>query len=131
MPNVRKDSDSHPWGWRYPVPGWTNAFEWKGYIPFEQLPFAFNPTQGYIATANNAMVGSDYPYLITSEWDYGYRAQRVVDMIKQKMHLINFTDIKQMQGDNKHLNTEVMIPILLQIPLNNNHLESIRGLLQD
>jgi|GEM_PF-5766799 len=77
------------------------------------------------------MVGSDYPYLITSEWDYGYRAQRVVDMIKQKMHLINFTDIKQMQGDNKHLNTEVMIPILLQIPLNNNHLESIRGLLQD
>src|SRR3990172_1728278 len=40
---------------RLPVPGWTDEFEWQGYIPFEELPSLFNPPQGFIATANNAV----------------------------------------------------------------------------
>lgn len=38
---------------RYPVPGWTDEYEWRSYIDFEQLPKSFNPVQDYIATANN------------------------------------------------------------------------------
>ena len=38
----------------YPVPGWTDDYEWQGYIPFDQLPYAYNPPEGYIASANNA-----------------------------------------------------------------------------
>ncbi len=35
-----------------PVDGSSGDFEWQGFIPFEQLPAAFNPPAGLIVTAN-------------------------------------------------------------------------------
>ena len=114
-----------------PVPGWTDDYEWQGVIPFEELPNSFNPPEGYIATANNAVVGTDYPYLLSSEWDYGFRAQRIVDMIEAAPGLIDIAYIQQMQGDNKNLNAETLLPILLEIPLGDGGLESARSILKD
>ncbi|MFN3307892.1 MAG: penicillin acylase family protein, partial [Anaerolineales bacterium] len=67
---------------RLPVPGWTDEYEWLGTIPFEELPYTLNPPQGYIVTANNRVPPPNYPYLITSDWDYGFRAQRIVELIE-------------------------------------------------
>ncbi|MGZ8803921.1 MAG: penicillin acylase family protein, partial [Microbacterium sp.] len=39
-----------------PQPGWDSAYAWQGYIPFEELPTSYNPPEGYIVTANNAIV---------------------------------------------------------------------------
>lgn len=114
---------------RYPVPGWTDNSEWKGYIPFPQLPFAFNPSGGYIVTANNAVVSPNYPYLITKDWDYGFRAQRIVDTIEAQKASISLSYIQQMQGDNKNLNAATLVPILLKIPLNDDRLERVRNIL--
>jgi penicillin amidase len=60
-----------------PVPGWTSTYGWNGYIPFESLPQSLNPPSGFIVTANNPPVGPDYPYLITGDWDLGYRAAEI------------------------------------------------------
>ncbi|MFB2918021.1 penicillin acylase family protein [Aerosakkonema funiforme] len=114
---------------RYPVPGWTDNYEWKGYLPFSQLPFAFNPSQGYIVTANNAVVGQNYPYSIAQDWDYGFRAKRIVDMIESQKAPISVTYFQQMQGDNKNLNAENLVPILLKIPLNDDRLKRVRNIL--
>ena len=46
-----------------PVPGWTGEYDWQGFIPFDELPYTFNPPNDYVATANNAVVGPDYPYM--------------------------------------------------------------------
>ena len=62
---------------RLPVPGWIEDYEWQGNIPFEELPRAINPQEGYIVTANNKPVGDDYPYYISSEFTPGFRAERV------------------------------------------------------
>ena len=35
-----------------PADGSTGEFEWEGFIPFDQLPTAFNPASGLIVTAN-------------------------------------------------------------------------------
>ncbi|HHJ06877.1 MAG TPA: penicillin acylase family protein, partial [Anaerolineae bacterium] len=51
-----------------PVPGWNDEYQWKGWIPFEDLPHAYNPEKGYIATANNKVVPDEYPYFISAEW---------------------------------------------------------------
>ena len=114
-----------------PVPGWTDDYQWTGYIPFEELPYAYNPPQGYIATANNAVVGPDYPYLITTGWDYGYRARRIVEMIKNAPGAIDSAYIQMMQADNKDLNAETLVPILLQIPLEDANLQEARNLFKD
>ncbi|WP_337884510.1 penicillin acylase family protein [Fischerella thermalis] len=121
---VRRSGDG-----RYPIPGWTDDFEWQEYIPFEKLPTVFNPESGYIVTANNAVIGKDYPYLISSEWDYGFRAQRIVEMIAAKNNSITIADVEKMQADNKNLIAENIVPILLKIPLANSRLEKIQRLL--
>lgn len=44
-----------------PVPGWTDQYEWEGYIPWNELPTTVNPKNGYIATANNKVTTDSYP----------------------------------------------------------------------
>ncbi|WP_426322868.1 penicillin acylase family protein [Microbacterium sp. E-13] len=66
-----------------PQPGWDSSYAWKGYIPFEELPVSYNPTEGYIVTANNAIVASDYRYSLTRDWDYGWRAARIDELIQR------------------------------------------------
>jgi penicillin amidase len=83
-----------------PVPGWTDEYEWTGYIPFEELPYTVNPDEGYIVTANNRVPPFDYPNWITYDWDYGFRAQRIVDMIQNAPGKIDSAYIQQMQGDS-------------------------------
>ena len=114
----------------FPVPGWTDDYEWLGYIPFEQHPYVLNPEQDYIVSANNAVVGMDYPYIITTRWAYGYRAQRIVDMIEQAPGPVTSAYVQQIHGDNKDLNAETLVPILMEIPLNDSRLEAVRELFQ-
>ncbi|MDO9396422.1 MAG: penicillin acylase family protein, partial [Herbiconiux sp.] len=70
-------------GWM-PQPGWDSSYDWTGFIPFEELPVSYNPTSGYIVTANNAIVGDDYEYFLSRDWDYGYRAARIAHLIERR-----------------------------------------------
>jgi len=98
-----------------PVPGWTDEYEWTGFIPFEKLPYTFNPPEGYIVTANNRCQPIDYPYLITRDWDYGFRAQRIVDVIENAPDKINIAYMQSIQGDSFDSNAPLFVPILLQM----------------
>ncbi|MBM3925860.1 MAG: penicillin acylase family protein, partial [SAR202 cluster bacterium] len=60
-----------------PVPGWTGEHEWKGYIPFEEMPRSHNPKEGYIVTANQKIVSDDYPYYIALDHSPDFRARRI------------------------------------------------------
>lgn len=60
-----------------PVPGWTGEYEWKEFIPFEEMPHTLNPTKGYIVTCNHKIVGEDYPHYLGKIYMNGYRAQRI------------------------------------------------------
>jgi len=100
-----------------PAPGWTGEYEWEGFIPFEELPYTFNPESGYVVTANNAVVGPDYPYQIADVFAYGYRADRLVSLIENAPGPITIEYIQRMQADNKNLNAENLVPLLQQVPL--------------
>jgi penicillin amidase len=86
-----------------PQPGWDSAYAWQGFIPFDELPTAYNPPEGYIVTANNAIVDEDYPYLLTRDWDYGWRAARIVDLLQRKaaMGPLTVADMREIQADNE------------------------------
>ncbi len=47
-----------------PVPGWTGQHEWQGDIPFEAWARSCNPDTGYLVSANNRVIGTDYPYYL-------------------------------------------------------------------
>ena len=81
-----------------PKPGWTGEFEWEGTVPTDELPSVVNPPEGFIVTANNRIVGDDYPYHITSEWMTGYRAKRIEEMLAERdRHSLH--DFERMQHD--------------------------------
>lgn len=67
-----------------PKPGWTGDFEWQGVVPYEELPELRDPDSGYVVTANNRIVGDDYPYHITSEWLDGTRAARIERLLEER-----------------------------------------------
>lgn len=114
----------------YPVPGWTDEYEWQGYIPFDQLPNAYNPPVGYIVSANNEVVSTSYPYLISDEWDYGFRAARIVKMIETAPGPIDAAYIQKMHGDDYNASAAFMVPLLMQLTLQDGHLITVRDLLK-
>lgn len=98
-----------------PVPGWTGEYEWVDTIPFDELPRAFNPPEGYIVTANNAVVGPDYPYFLSMDWDPGYRARRIVELIEDDPSL-SPEDLQAIQGNCSPVWAEDVLPHLLILP---------------
>ncbi len=64
-----------------PAPGWDGEHEWKGWIPHEELPHAFNPAQGYLVTANNKVAGIEYPHHYSCDQYDGQRARRITDLL--------------------------------------------------
>ena len=81
-----------------PVPGWTGEYEWADAIPFERLPWALNPPSGYILTANNRIVPAGYPYLLSHEWDPGFRARRI-EALLAPLRRATVADMQGMQLD--------------------------------
>lgn len=65
-----------------PVDGSSGDYEWDGYIPFEQLPHAFNPPSGYIVTANQNPFPPDFPYRVNGTFATQYRSRQILDMLK-------------------------------------------------
>ncbi|MCE7736085.1 MAG: penicillin acylase family protein, partial [Candidatus Heimdallarchaeota archaeon] len=81
-----------------PVDGSSGQFDWKGEVPFEEMPHAFNPKRGYIVTTNNKIVTDDYPHYLGSVWMNGYRAKRIEDYF-DSLEKISVEDCIKMQLD--------------------------------
>jgi penicillin amidase len=113
-----------------PAPGWTGEYEWVDTIPFDELPRAFNPPEGYIVTANNAVVGSDFPYFLSLDWSPGYRARRIVELIEADAS-ISLADIQAMQGDSSPVWAEDVLPYVRDLSTNDPHLAEALNLLRD
>jgi penicillin amidase len=97
-----------------PVPGWTGDYEWQGYIPFDQMPMSFNPSAGFIATANNRVVSDTYPYLLTYDWFPGYRAQRISEMLAANDHA-TVDYMKEIEAQTYSIPAEHIRPYMLTI----------------
>ncbi|MCB0044024.1 MAG: penicillin acylase family protein [Caldilineaceae bacterium] len=67
-----------------PAPGWDGKHEWQGLIPCGELPRLYNPPSGIIVTANNKITGDDYPYFLGADYDPGWRAARIQELLEKK-----------------------------------------------
>ncbi|MBX3292713.1 MAG: penicillin acylase family protein [Acidobacteria bacterium] len=56
--------------------------DWIGMIPFAELPFLYNPPEGFIMTANQRIVGTDYKYpQMSRDAAPPWRARRLYELI--------------------------------------------------
>jgi penicillin amidase len=100
-----------------PSPGWTDEYEWTGYIPFDELPYLYNPDAGYIATANAPPVGPEYPYYLGSEFAFGERARRIRELIEAKPGGLTIEDMKAIHGDVYDQYAAEVVPYLRGLDL--------------
>ncbi len=80
----------------YPVDGSNPAYRWIGMIPFEKLPHVLNPSEGFVATANNRVTPRGYPYRISNMWEPPSRVQRIRERLtaKKKLSELDFENIQ-------------------------------------
>lgn len=98
---------------RLPVPGWTGAHDWSGEVPASLWPRAFNPARGFIVSANNPVLPARYPYSISTNWEPGYRAARITELIESTPRL-SVDAMGRMQADVRSGQARFLLPWLLK-----------------
>jgi penicillin amidase len=95
-----------------PAEGWTGGAEWTGWIPFDELPHAYDPPEHFIVTANHRPAPPSYPHQLGLEWPEPYRAQRIIDLLRSNTRLTP-DDFARIQADTVSLHAKTLLPLLL------------------
>ncbi|MEU8508700.1 penicillin acylase family protein [Streptomyces brevispora] len=127
---VRKSGDG-----TMPSPGWSSEYGWKkDPIPFDELPYEYDPKRGYIVTANQAVVDEDkYAHMLTKDWGYGSRSQRINDLVESKIKgggKISTDDMQKMQMDNTSEIAALLVPELMKINISDKYVREAQKLLE-
>jgi len=119
------------WDGRIPVPGWSSEYEWTGYVPFDDLPSSFDPPEGFIVTANNAVIRPDQQPFLAKDWAYGTRAQRIIDMIIGAGEPISPDNVRAMQFDSASIHADILVPWLLGVQSDQPEVEQAQQMLKE
>ena len=90
-----------PWTGLLPVSG-SSKRAWQGWRSLDELPHTFNPSAGFVATANHKMIADDERHPVSYHWDPAYRYQRISEFISQardSAHKLTMDDISALQTD--------------------------------
>jgi len=104
--------------------GSDSRYEWKEYIPFDELPHEINPERNFVSSANQIPTDSYYPYY----FDYkmaGFSRPNRVNQILASRNDITVKEIQEMQLDSYSLLAEKMLPIYLSMLEENRLPESL------
>jgi penicillin G amidase len=94
-----------------PVEGWQRSNDWLGYISFDELPRVYNPPQGAVASANNGVVDSAYPYYLSHFFEPPHRIRRILDLLKKSKE-VSPEELAAMQLDSLSLHAKELIATL-------------------
>ncbi len=98
-----------------PSEGWTGAGDWQGFIPFEEMPHALNPSEGHVVSCNHAITGPDHPHFLGRCFMPGTRAQRLHQLIRERGPL-SLEDCRDLQADEVSLRARDLVALLEDLP---------------
>ncbi|HJU39228.1 MAG TPA: penicillin acylase family protein, partial [Tahibacter sp.] len=117
-----------------PSPGWNDDYAWSGYVPPAQWPQEYNPASGVVVSANNKVVGDDYPYFISHDWAPPTRARRIREMLDARIadgKPLAIDDMQRMQADTVDLAARPLLAELLKYEPANSTQARAMALLED
>ncbi len=98
---------------RRPFAGDGGVYDWRGFIPFEELPWQLDPAAGWIVTANNAPTGPGYPHDLGADWDSGDRAAIILDRLgRLSSDGLTTDEMAEIQADTEVLRARRIVPKL-------------------
>ena len=92
------------WNGLLPVPGHDGKYEWSGFLPLADLPQAFNPASGFIATANHNILPAGYARSLGFEFSSPFRFWRIVDVLRDGTaagRRFTVSDFERLQHDER------------------------------
>jgi penicillin amidase len=95
-----------------PSPGWSGQYEWRGTIPYDDLPRAFNPRDGLWANANHN-VAKKSRYFFTREFIDPARYQRIRQVLESKERH-SAVDFGALQADEVSLPARRVAAVLVK-----------------
>ncbi len=114
---------------RVPVAGWDGEHEWTGFIPFDDLPSRLDPPEGIIVTANQRVL-ADYRYFISAEFNPGFRAERIQELLREREKL-SAADFARIQLDVKDLSAQRFLAFLRTMPNRSERAAKAQALLRE
>jgi len=108
----RRDA-ANPVAGRAPVPGWDARYDWKDYVPFQELPRLIDPSRGAIGTANARILAPNSPLHLTFDWDPSFRQRRIEELVivpERGPH--DLTSMRQAQADVLSLAVSHLQPLM-------------------
>jgi penicillin amidase len=100
-------------------------------LPFEEMPQAVNPAQGFLANANNDPTGitldndpinqarGEGIYYISAGFNPGFRAAKITSLIQQQLNdsrchgKVSFRDMQRIQNNVQMFDAEVFTPYII------------------
>ncbi len=92
-----------------PAPGAQGAFDWTGFASLDELPHAFNPADGYLATANHNTLRPG-ARVVSHEWSNRFRIDRILEVL-QKAHGFGVAESQALQQDVLALPARALVPL--------------------
>jgi len=119
------------WSGMLPVPG-NGDFEWRGILPGSALPRAFNPPEGYVATANEYNLPADFAYkeMSARTWAEPYRVQRIREVLADGKGL-TVQQSQDLQYDNLSIPARTLLGYAKSLNAADPALNEALGLLKD
>jgi penicillin amidase len=84
-----------------------------GFVPFEKLPHAFNPPEGFVQSANQKPTPDNYPAFYDWNFEAPYRGMRIHELLSANRK-ISIEDMKAAQLDVQSVVARTLTPMLLQ-----------------
>jgi len=83
------------------------------FVPFEKLPHAFNPPEGFVESANQKPTPDDHPIFYNWNFEAPYRGMRIHELLSAE-HKISIDDMKAAQLDAHSVVARILTPLILQ-----------------
>ena len=118
----------------WPRPGWDSRYDWQGWVPAEDLPAELDPPGGLIVAANQQVTETGTEPFLTRDWDYGYRAARIRDLLEQQIAdgvAVDVSTTQALQVDDRTALVDFLVPALLEAPVPDAFTQQAVDLLAD
>ena len=93
--------------------GSSSASDWLGYLSVSKYPFAMNPAQGYLASANQQPVDPRVnPSFMGSDWYSPWRAIRINDLLRADS-AVTPDAMRRFQTDPGSARADAFVPLFL------------------
>ena len=110
------DGADPPTDGTWPRLGWDPSYDWQGWVDLANLPGVLDPADGFVVAADQQVGAGAYP---TGDWDYGYRAQRIRNLLTAAVEdgPVDVADMQRIATDKHSPAAEVLVDALLAVDL--------------